>query len=463
MFGGVFEVTAYYVKNGGNDGAAGTSDGTAWATWAKVMNESIGGTFNPGDTIYFNRGDTFQETGYSGFDDNGSAAGYITLDAYGTGDKPIIKPSHDLSSTGDWADQGSNIWRSTGLTREIGIISFNSEASFGVWKSGIGSVTSQGDFYYDAASDYVDMYSVGNPGSFYTSIEAGEETNCLTIHDVDYVTVRNLDFRFSASRGISVNSGSNHIIIEYVDMSYIGGASSAGVRYGNGIEVVGVCDDITVRYCTADNIYDTAYASENGADAGTSNGHYWYRNIATNCWAGMAINAYSSATLDECIMAHNVIYGWGGEWSADQRDPVGDPRGFWWLSGTGTYSNCKFQNNVLYDSEGSGWFIRNTIGTTGWNMDYNCFYPNADVSGAFSNTNGNRTFAQWQTDMSWDANSVITDPKLRDPGNDEFSILTGSSCIDEGTTVGEIPQSYTGAAPDIGYSEYAKRVGIRLP
>jgi len=33
----IINATDYYVKNGGNDGAAGTSDGTAWATIDKKI------------------------------------------------------------------------------------------------------------------------------------------------------------------------------------------------------------------------------------------------------------------------------------------------------------------------------------------------------------------------------------------------------------------------------------------
>ena len=55
--------TNYYVKNGGNDGAAGTSDATAWATIGKVS----GFTFASGDTVFFNRGDTWRITTMYGF------------------------------------------------------------------------------------------------------------------------------------------------------------------------------------------------------------------------------------------------------------------------------------------------------------------------------------------------------------------------------------------------------------
>ncbi len=48
----------YYVKSTGNDNNTGLSDAQAWATIAKVNASS----FSPGDTIFFNKGDTWRET-----------------------------------------------------------------------------------------------------------------------------------------------------------------------------------------------------------------------------------------------------------------------------------------------------------------------------------------------------------------------------------------------------------------
>ena len=88
--------TTYYVKTGGNDASAGTSDATAWAhhpwmsTWtaaAKVL--------SPGDIVRFKRGDTWSRTGsstpYITIAQNGSAGNHIKMAAYGAGStRPIL-------------------------------------------------------------------------------------------------------------------------------------------------------------------------------------------------------------------------------------------------------------------------------------------------------------------------------------------------------------------------------------
>lgn len=97
--------TTYYVKTGGNDEAAGTSDGTAWATITKVNTVWAAGTFAPGDNILFNRGDTFY--GALVISEAGAVSNHITVGAYGTGERPIIT---GLETIDTWTDYGGGIY-----------------------------------------------------------------------------------------------------------------------------------------------------------------------------------------------------------------------------------------------------------------------------------------------------------------------------------------------------------------
>lgn len=83
--------TNYYIKNGGNDGANGLSDATAWATLNKVKNASK----TAGDAFLFKRGDTFNhaveyDTWLVDGGTSGTANNPIKIGAYSTGAKPII-------------------------------------------------------------------------------------------------------------------------------------------------------------------------------------------------------------------------------------------------------------------------------------------------------------------------------------------------------------------------------------
>lgn len=76
----------YYVAGaGGSDTANGTSTGTPWATIAKVNSTAL----VPGDTVLFQRGQTFANAALL-CDNSGTSASRITFGAYGSGAKPIF-------------------------------------------------------------------------------------------------------------------------------------------------------------------------------------------------------------------------------------------------------------------------------------------------------------------------------------------------------------------------------------
>jgi len=84
----------YYVDaTGGDDEAAGTSEGTAWQTISKVKVE----LYSPGDSVLFKRGETWTET--LTFPSSGTSGNEITIGAYGSGALPVID-SEDTRDTG---------------------------------------------------------------------------------------------------------------------------------------------------------------------------------------------------------------------------------------------------------------------------------------------------------------------------------------------------------------------------
>ena len=98
--------TDYYVSNAGSDGAAGTI-GAPWATLTKISNYSISPGFLPGDNIFLNRGNIWNDS--LRFYSSGSVANPITIAAYGSGVKPEITGFQNLSMT----NIGGNIWTGT--------------------------------------------------------------------------------------------------------------------------------------------------------------------------------------------------------------------------------------------------------------------------------------------------------------------------------------------------------------
>jgi hypothetical protein len=87
----------FYVSNLGNDSNNGLTTLTPWLTIAKVNS-----TANANDSVYFRRGDTWNEQLLP-------AGNSMYFGAYGTGAKPIITGFQSITLT----DQGGNIWSGT--------------------------------------------------------------------------------------------------------------------------------------------------------------------------------------------------------------------------------------------------------------------------------------------------------------------------------------------------------------
>jgi hypothetical protein len=83
----------YYVSSAGSDNNNGTSNTNAWRTVAKVNSRAKVNSstfpFQPGDNIYFRRGDVWHEK-LEIRNIRGTAENRITFAAYGTGEKPVF-------------------------------------------------------------------------------------------------------------------------------------------------------------------------------------------------------------------------------------------------------------------------------------------------------------------------------------------------------------------------------------
>lgn len=86
--------TSYYVKNGGSDAADGLTSATAWATIAKVN-----ATATSGDSVFFNRGDSWTEKIIP-------SSSNIYYGAYGSGVKPLITAFVSVTGMTD----SSGVW-----------------------------------------------------------------------------------------------------------------------------------------------------------------------------------------------------------------------------------------------------------------------------------------------------------------------------------------------------------------
>jgi hypothetical protein len=278
-------MATYYVKNGGNNNSAGTSDATAWATISKVN----GYSFAAGDTIYFAKGSSWS-TECLEPTVSGTAGSVITFDAYGSGALPIIGGKVAVSgwsTSGNWTNQGGNIW-SIAISGVMGSTDLNGN-SFGrtrIYLNGAeakrsylpANINSTDRFSLSTAATTLYVYATSNPATFYSNIERGDNSNSFLLYSHNYLTFNNLDFRGGYWTEVYL-SDCNYIIFN--------GCKIGLYACGSGFEAYGSshCEVMNCMFDTGDRNMDTVTDLMNSEDGfHLQNGNYGctYWNIHNN-------------------------------------------------------------------------------------------------------------------------------------------------------------------------------------
>jgi parallel beta-helix repeat protein len=176
--------TTYYVDSAkGDDRGSGTSPNSPWQTLAK-LNSS---TFSAGDTILLRRNGVWREQ--LNFPSSGNSAAPITIDAYGTGDLPVISGA-DLVESTLWAQSGGvNIWRAT-FASQPNIVIF--DGIKGHKKSSVEELATPLDWTWQ--SGILSVFSGASPSTTYAhpGIEAGARLSAINLTGRAYITLKNI-------------------------------------------------------------------------------------------------------------------------------------------------------------------------------------------------------------------------------------------------------------------------------
>lgn len=360
--------TDYYIRTGGNDGLAGTSDANAWATIKKVNDFSINTGFQPGDNIYFRRGDIFNILSYTGgsspYDDavnncqglriqqSGISGNPVTIGAYGTGNRPVLNGRTSVRAwnlTGSWSNMGGNIWRMTGSI-------WWGESYMGrgrLWINGsevmmsenVGTPTSTRPYSHSIGTEnYLYLYSTSNPATAFSNIEdQGWSNYGITVYQVDYQTIQNLEVRGCVHA--IVNSGSDNMILE--DCT-IGLYSAMQGVFIDGDDFTGSTDSNNgiIRRCTletGDKERDDWFRpnTEDGILL-RSNCNNWQISFNTlSNWSHACIGIYaiSGYPVTNVLIHDNMVTSPNVDYSI----------GFAVAAGVGDFTNIQIYNNRFYD------------------------------------------------------------------------------------------------------------------
>lgn len=246
--------TKYYVSWKGNDDNDGRSSNTPWKSLSKLNDNPE--QFREGDVVLFERNGIYRG--------NLNVVSGVSYGAYGAGSKPCLYGSLKNYAAGNlWKQTGvPNVWGiELGTLKNIGNIIFDQGVKVGTKKMDC-TLKNDLDFYYNEENSILYLYFAGgNPGKIFDDIEIGADTSIIYgKKDTSKVTLENLCVKYTGAHGIHFVTGANSINITGCEIGYIGGSimtiGERKVGYGNGIEFVDNCNEITVKNNWVYQCYD---------------------------------------------------------------------------------------------------------------------------------------------------------------------------------------------------------------
>ena len=207
----------YYVDNacafngGGTSTACAVSSGKAGAFNSITNMQAKSGGYLPGDTILLKSGETFRET--FTLPSSGSTTGYITLDSYASGTKPIIKASNVFASS-SWSAYTTGTANTYQAAAPLQV--------YFVWKDGVfmakgaSQATLNDHEWYWATSTLYFRDSSGSPATTGVLIEGSVRANAIALTSKNYWNINNLELMHtngvgSGSYAIRIITSADHI------------------------------------------------------------------------------------------------------------------------------------------------------------------------------------------------------------------------------------------------------------
>ena len=236
--------TTYYVDSArGDDHNAGTSADSAWRTLARINASK----FSPGDVVLLRRGSMWHEQ--LNFPSSGAAGATITIDAYGTGELPVISGADPVEGN-SWtraAGSSANVWQATVATQP-NVVLF--DGAKGHKKPSLAELSSPLDWFWVSGSLYV--FSPDNPANSYThpGVEAGARPSGLNLTGISYVSAKNIEI--SGANAIPYGEGAGIWAITV----HLQGPTPGNLDISNVTVVNGAGDGIHIEnadHCTVDS------------------------------------------------------------------------------------------------------------------------------------------------------------------------------------------------------------------
>lgn len=383
----------YYVDaTGGLDTNTGTSTTDAWQTIAKVN----AATLNPGDKVYFKRGETWTNERLN-VPAAGESGNHIIFGAYGTGNRPIIDAGTQLNA-------------------------FRSRYSY---------ITVENIEFIAGTSDCVDLYNVtennisncvvhgtgGRDGMYISAM-----TNC-TINDCEVYGMERIGISVANScDGITFNRCTTRDNVTTVSADGCSVANSSNITFNscvfsgnnNGDSAdgcqVATSTNVTFLRCDFINNYNTGLIFSS-ASSGT---------VAFCEFRDTYRNAFVALVDADGLDVYNNTFA-GGEIYGLKINAVD-------AAGTVTVKNNIFANLTYL-------FYVDTAVSGTVTSDYNLFYDGTGTGQVHwkGTTYSYANFANYQSASSQDANAQTGDPDFNNAASDDYTLGDLSLAVNTGT------------------------------
>ena len=427
---------SYYISNTGND----FNDGLTPENPIKTISQLNTIPLIAGDIIYFNgtfRGPT---DAYLSFD-NGNSSSHITYTSYADG--AIFLGSYSANNINDWVDTGGNIWRTNFTSaKDVGAFIADNETIFGTKYYNLSNLTTQGDFMYNRTDDYTYVYSVSNPGIFYSNIELPIKNHIFFMDNNNYITIEDIDFKYGSAHGIEMEGASHNITIRKNRFRYIGGSPNDGKRYGNGIQSWNTGIDILVEYNNLTHIFDAAITPQGYADNTIIKNWIARNNIITDSYYCIEFfNRGLNVNSENILFEKNTCY------NTTHTDPYHPDAVQAQCFRTGNIdnplNNCSFIDNLCLYTDFRMWNFKNA--EYNWNVNYNHYLePIGDIFERNDTEYSQSEFNLMQIDFfPIDSNSSVGDPLLIPGSFIPYSDSPLCGAASDGGDIGAVPCSST--------------------
>jgi hypothetical protein len=207
----------------------------------------------------------------------------------------------------------------------------------------------------------------------FSSIEALPRRHAFYISNNKDVKIDNLCIKYIGAHGIGAYLHTVGLTVTNCEIGYIGGTiqnylgldpnymdggRGSVVRYGNGIEIYGGCEDYTVKNCYIYECYDAGVTHQfsTNSEPIKMTGIRYQDNLIENCVYSIEYflqklgadenSSFNGSYMDDFIISGNILrrsgYGWG-----QQRHNKNTPAHIKGWSYENTASNYLIENNIF--------------------------------------------------------------------------------------------------------------------